>query len=99
LEQSVIFVFLKVKHITDLIAYFYLSIPTAHEHIAAAKIQAAWRGHSTRKMYHARKPTTAKNLSVGETLKKSWSIVEDKLQENALYLFRYNIKQFINRKL
>lgn len=29
-----------------------------------------------------------KNHSVAENLKRSWAIVEDKLQDNALYLFR-----------
>ncbi|RNA34371.1 androglobin-like isoform X5 [Brachionus plicatilis] len=62
--------------------------PTPEESICSVKIQSAWRGCFVRKMLEARTPGTSKNLQVTETLKKSWSIIEQNLHENSLFLFR-----------
>ncbi len=52
------------------------------------KLQAGWRGGYTRKIFQSRLPGSVKNSQVSEALRKSWSVVEQNLNENALFVFR-----------
>ncbi|CAF0778069.1 unnamed protein product [Brachionus calyciflorus] len=72
--------------------YWRNHLASPEELIASVKIQSAWRGFYVRKIQQARIPGSAKNQQVTEALKKSWTIVEQNLQENALFLFRTMFK-------
>lgn len=76
----------------DRAEYWKTHVPTAFEHMAAVRIQAGWRGYYVRKMFQSRTPGNPKNLQVAETLKKSWSNVEQNLNDNALHMFRHMFK-------
>jgi hypothetical protein len=52
------------------------------------KIQAGWRGGYTRKLFESRSPGNPKNAHVTDALRKSWSLVEQNVQDNALFVFR-----------
>jgi hypothetical protein len=56
------------------------------------KIQTAWRAYYIRKIFQSRVPGNPKNQTVTENLRKSWQMVEQNLQDNALFLFRQMFK-------
>ncbi|XP_076467316.1 androglobin-like isoform X4 [Babylonia areolata] len=62
--------------------------PTPEEHVAAVKIQKAWRGYWVRKVKQARTPGTEENVKAQENLTKSWAVIEPNAEENGLILFR-----------
>ncbi|KAK6170744.1 hypothetical protein SNE40_019059 [Patella caerulea] len=67
--------------------------PTADEHVATVKLQKVWRACWVRKLCDARQSGTAENAKAYEQLQKSWSIIEQNLEENGLFLFRELFKK------
>ncbi|XP_041351984.1 androglobin-like isoform X2 [Gigantopelta aegis] len=65
---------------------------STEEHVAAVKIQKAWRGAWVRKIKAARIPGTDENIKVVEQLQKAWAILETNAEETGLYLFREMFK-------
>ncbi|OWF38911.1 Androglobin [Mizuhopecten yessoensis] len=66
--------------------------PTTEEQIAAIKIQKVGKGYVVRKLLNARTPGTEENTRAMEALQKSWAILEQNIEQNGLYLFRYMFK-------
>ncbi|KAL5010667.1 hypothetical protein ScPMuIL_012972 [Solemya velum] len=61
--------------------------PTTDEHVAAVKIQNAFRGFYVRKIRAGRTPGTEENLKVMENLQKTWSILDPNLEQHGHNLF------------
>ncbi|XP_033740802.1 androglobin-like isoform X8 [Pecten maximus] len=66
--------------------------PTTEEQVAAIKIQKVGKGYVVRKLLNARTPGTEENTRAMEALQKSWAILEQNIEQNGLYLFRYMFK-------
>nr|XP_058939417.1 androglobin isoform X4 [Kogia breviceps] len=63
------------------------------EEVAAAiKIQAMWRGTYVRLLMKARTPGTKENTSVADTLQKVWAVLEQNIEQYAIFLLRLMFK-------
>ncbi|ESO89380.1 hypothetical protein LOTGIDRAFT_229226 [Lottia gigantea] len=66
---------------------------TTDEQVATVKMQKVWRAHWVRKLAEARRTGTEENAKAYEQLQKSWSVIEQNMEENGLFLFRELFKR------
>ncbi|XP_078029942.1 androglobin [Epinephelus lanceolatus] len=65
--------------------------PTDSEVKAATILQAGFKGHLVREIFHASKPGTKENLSASKILSDMWTKVESDAEKHAALLLRYII--------